>query len=90
MRRGAIGSGKSLSLFRRGTALTRPAGGRLATHPWSSAFVCVFLLAGGGCAFGPKVLERTHGRYYESIRLVNEQEFLRNLIHLRYNEYPLP
>jgi hypothetical protein len=34
------------------------------------------------------VLEHTHGRYYESFREVHEQEFLRNLVHLRYNEYP--
>jgi hypothetical protein len=42
----------------------------------------------GGCAFGPKALERTHGRYYESVRRVDEEEFLRNLVHLRYNETP--
>jgi hypothetical protein len=35
------------------------------------------------------VLEHTHGRYYESVRLVNEEELLRNLIHIRYNEFPL-
>jgi hypothetical protein len=46
------------------------------------------LLAIGGCSFGPKVLERSHGRYYESVRQVNEEELLRNLVHLRYNEYP--
>src|SRR5262245_12293295 len=49
----------------------------------------VFGLCGGGCSFGPRVLERTHGKYYESVRLVNEEELLRNLIHLRYNEFPL-
>jgi hypothetical protein len=44
----------------------------------------------GGCAsFGPKALERTHGRYYESVRQVDEEGLLRNLIHLRYNEFPL-
>jgi hypothetical protein len=35
------------------------------------------------------VLEHTHGRYYESVRLVQEEELLRNLVHLRYNEFPL-
>ena len=49
----------------------------------------VFGLCGGGCAFGPRVLEHTHGKYYESVRLVNEEELLRNLIHMRYNEFPL-
>jgi hypothetical protein len=34
------------------------------------------------------MLERTHGKYYESIRQVNEEELVRNLVHLRYNEYP--
>jgi hypothetical protein len=48
----------------------------------------VLLLAQGGCAFGPKALERTHGRYYESVRQVYEEEFLRNIVHLRYNEGP--
>src|SRR6476620_9844686 len=41
-----------------------------------------------GCAFGPKVLEKTHGRYQESIRTVNEEQLLRNIVHLRYNEIP--
>jgi hypothetical protein len=50
--------------------------------------VCGLALAGPGCAFGPKVLEKTHGRYQESIRTVNEEQLLRNLVHLRYNEIP--
>ena len=41
-----------------------------------------------GCAFGPKVLEKTHGRYQESVRTVNEEQLLRNIVHLRYNEIP--
>jgi hypothetical protein len=43
----------------------------------------------GGCAFGPKVLERSHGRYVESIRLVEEEQLLRNIVHMRYNEMPM-
>jgi hypothetical protein len=35
------------------------------------------------------VLERSHGQYYEAVRQVNEEELLRNLVHLRYNEFPL-
>jgi hypothetical protein len=52
--------------------------------------VCGLALAGtgSGCAFGPKMLEKTHGRYEESIRTVNEEQLLRNLVHLRYNEVP--
>jgi hypothetical protein len=45
-------------------------------------------LAAGGCAFGPKLLERTHGPYDESVRTVYEEELLRNLVHMRYNEAP--
>jgi hypothetical protein len=43
----------------------------------------------GGCAFGPKVLELSHGRYNEAIRRVDEEQLLRNLVHMRYNEIPL-
>ncbi len=43
----------------------------------------------GGCAFGPKVLELSHGRYNEAVRLVDEEQLLRNLVHMRYNEIPL-
>src|SRR5216683_5232891 len=47
-------------------------------------------LSGTGCAnFGPKALERTHGRYNEAVRLVEEEQLLGNLVHLRYNECPL-
>jgi hypothetical protein len=45
-------------------------------------------LAAGGCAFGPRALERSHGRYYEATRQSEEEQFLRNLVHLRYNETP--
>jgi hypothetical protein len=41
-----------------------------------------------GCAFGPRVLERNYGPYYESTRHVEEEELLRNLVHVRYNETP--
>ncbi len=53
--------------------------------------LCGFVLAGtlSGCAFGPKILEKTHGRYQESVRLVDEEQLLRNLVHLRYSEVPL-
>src|SRR4051794_26710529 len=52
--------------------------------------LCGLCVAGTcpGCAFGPKVLEKTHGRYQESVRTVNEEQLLRNLVHLRYNEVP--
>ena len=52
--------------------------------------LCGLCVAGmcPGCAFGPKVLEKTHGRYQESVRTVNEEQLLRNIVHLRYNEIP--
>jgi hypothetical protein len=43
-------------------------------------------LVAGGCAFGPKELVRTHGPYTDAVRLVYEEQLLRNLVHLRYNE----
>jgi hypothetical protein len=43
----------------------------------------------GGCSFGPKVLELSHGRYNEAVRRVYEEQLLRNLVHMRYNEPPL-
>ncbi len=52
---------------------------------------CGFVLAGSfsGCAFGPRVLEKTHGRYQESIRQVDQEQLLRNIVHLRYSEVPI-
>ena len=47
------------------------------------------LLTGSGCGFGPMVLERSHGRYTEAVRHVDEEQLLRNLVHMRYNEIPL-
>ena len=54
------------------------------------AQVCsvVFALGGGGCAFGPQVLEQTHGRFNDSVRCVYEEQLLSNLVHMRYNEAP--
>src|SRR6516164_3759228 len=49
----------------------------------------VLLLALPGCAFGPRALEGSHGRYNEAVRTVNEEQLLRNLVHLRYTESPL-
>src|SRR5262245_6315744 len=46
-------------------------------------------LTTGGCAFGPKVLEKTHGRYNEAVRRVDEEQLLRNIVRMRYNETAL-
>ena len=60
---------------------------RSATAAFVAGLACA--LAGGGCAFGPKALERTHGRYNESVRRVDEEQLLRNIVRLRYGESPL-
>jgi hypothetical protein len=39
-----------------------------------------------GCAFGPYVLENTHGKYHESVKRVQDEEFLRNLVRIRYSD----
>jgi hypothetical protein len=59
--------------------------------PLTVSAVCglVLAVAGGGCAFGPKALVRTHARYNESVRRVDEEQLLRNIVRLRYNESPL-
>jgi hypothetical protein len=44
---------------------------------------------GAGCSFGPRALERSHGPYNESVRRVEEEQLLRNIVHLRYNESPV-
>ena len=42
--------------------------------------------AAGGCSFGPQVLERSHLRYNEAVKQVDEEQLLLNLVRLRYNE----
>jgi hypothetical protein len=42
-----------------------------------------------GCAFGPRALERTHGRYNEAYRQVDSEELLRNIVRLRYGDRPV-
>jgi hypothetical protein len=56
----------------------------------ASALVWGLVLAmTGGCSFGPHALERTHGPYNEAVRQAEEEQLLRNLVRLRYNEPPL-
>ena len=33
-----------------------------------------------GCSFGPKVIEKTHGKYAESVRKVEEEQVLRQFV----------
>jgi hypothetical protein len=62
---------------------------RVAKTASALVFCFTVVFAVGGCALGPKALEQSHGRYNESIRRVYEEQLLRNLVHLRYNEVPL-
>ncbi len=41
-----------------------------------------------GCSFGPKALERTHGKYATAVQRVEEEQFLKNVVRLRYAEAP--
>ncbi len=50
------------------------------------ACAVLLALAAGGCAFGPRALERTHGRYNEAVKQVTQEELLLNLVRLRYND----
>lgn len=43
----------------------------------------------GGCAFGPKTIERTHGQYATAVQRVNAEQLLRNIVRLRYVETPM-
>src|SRR5215218_6115627 len=62
---------------------------RVSVRSAGAVLTGVFLaLATGGCAFGPRQLMKTHGPYTDAVRLVYEEQLLRNLVHLRYSESP--
>jgi hypothetical protein len=42
-----------------------------------------------GCDFGPLALENTHGRYNESLKQVDEEQLLLNIVRARYNDNPM-
>jgi hypothetical protein len=46
------------------------------------------VLGAAGCAFGPRALEKTHGRYNEAYRQVDSEELLLNIVRLRYGDPP--
>ena len=55
-------------------------------HPsWLVGLACLGL---AGCAFGPRTLERTHGRYNVAYRHVESEELLLNIVRLRYGDPP--
>src|SRR6516162_9714545 len=57
---------------------------RLATALLGAIALCL-----GGCSFGPKALGKTHGCYNEAVHRVDEEQLLRNIVRMRYNESPL-
>ena len=58
---------------------------------WHAKVCCaaVLALAAGGCAFGPRALERSHLRYNEAVKQVEEEQQLLNIVRLRYNDNPV-
>ncbi len=49
----------------------------------------VVVLSGvSGCAFGPRAIERTHGKYAVAVQRVEEEQFLKNIVRARYVEAP--
>jgi hypothetical protein len=49
-------------------------------------FGLILTLASTGCSIGPRVVESNYGRYEESVRKVEEEQLLRHIVLMRYNE----
>lgn len=61
----------------------------LVTRSISASLIGIVLVVGNlGCAFGPMAIQRTHGKYSEAVQRVEEEEFLKNIVRLRYIEVP--
>jgi hypothetical protein len=50
------------------------------------ATMLLFLPLASGCVLGPTALRKTHGRYHEAVKQVQDEALLRNLVRLRYTE----
>jgi hypothetical protein len=83
--RGVAGRPASAPVCARGDAMIRVSARLLCAR----GVALLLAVAAGGCTFGPKALERSHGRYNEAVRQVDEEQLLRNIVHLRYDESPL-
>ena len=46
----------------------------------------LFAVLSSGCAFGPRALEQSHGRYNQAVKEVEDEQLLLNMVRLRYNE----
>lgn len=66
---------------------------RLSTKAARLAIACVALITSTylltGCFYGPRSLEKTHNEYTVSVKKVTEEQLLRTLVYLRYNESPV-
>ncbi len=59
------------------------------TRPIAAVLLAFVLAAAvGGCAFGPKAIELTHGPYADAVQRVEEEQLLRNIVRIRYVEAP--
>lgn len=56
--------------------------------PRAGVWVAALVAALPGCAFGPKAIEKTHGMYAGAVQRVEEEQFLKNVVRLRYVESP--
>lgn len=41
-----------------------------------------------GCTLGPRAIEKSHGKYGAAVQRVEEEQFLKNIVRLRYVEAP--
>lgn len=61
---------------------------RSVTRAAAAAGALLAVLAGAGCSFGPRAIEKTHGKYATAVQRVEEEQFLKNIVRLRYVEAP--
>jgi hypothetical protein len=55
---------------------------------WANVCLWLACVSAGGCAFGPRALQKTHGRYNDAFRQVDSEELLLNIVRLRYGDAP--
>ena len=56
----------------------------LSTRRFATMLFLLPLLS--GCVLGPAAVRKTHGRYHEAVKDVQDEALLRNLVRLRYTE----
>lgn len=62
----------------------RKASYSLSTRLFATMLMLLPLLS--GCVLGPTALRKTHGRYHDAVKQVQDEALLRNLVRLRYTE----